>query len=148
MIFDLKTLMSDKQAITGTAVSTNVLDLGATEAPVNRAATTNPVLTKDLGQGEAVPICVMVNEAFTLLTSLNFALYKDTVEGFGSAELVIDWDVVIADLVVGYLSPIIWVPRSLDQQYARFTYTVTGTNPDAGTITAGICMGNQTNIGG
>ena len=148
MILDMQSLFSDNQAITATAVSTNVVDLGATEAPVNRAAPTNPVLIKDLGKGEPTPILIQVTEDFDALTSLNIAVQVDTVEGFGSPTEVLSVDVVLADLVAGYQTPIIWVPTKVNQRFMRLNYTVTGSNPTVGTVLAGLCMGVQTNVTG
>jgi len=148
MILDMQSLFSDNQAITATAVSTNVVDLGATEAPVNRAAPTNPALIKDLGKGEPVPLLIQVTEDFDALTSLNISIEIDTVEAFSSATEVIEVEVVLADLVAGYQTPIIWVPTKVNERFMRLNYTVTGSNPTVGTITAGLCMGVQTNVTG
>jgi len=146
MILDMQSLFSDNQLITATAVSTNVVDLGATEAPVNRAVAPGAVLVKDLGKGEPVPILIQASANFDALTSLNIAIQVDTVEGFGSPTTVIDIDVLLADLVAGYQTPIIWVPTKVNERFMRLNYTVTGSNPTVGSIIAGLCMGVQTNV--
>jgi len=148
MILDLQSLMSDAQAIVATAVSTNVIDLGATESPPVRSAPTVGTLVRDQGAGEPTPILIQVVEAFDALTSLTIDIEKDTVEGFGSAEVVDSQSILLADLVIGQIGNVIWVPYGANQRYLRMNYTVVGSNPTVGKITAGLCMGVQTNITG
>lgn len=130
MILDTQALFSDAQAITASAASTNVVDLGA---------------AKDLGAGCAIPILIQVVEDFNTLTSLAIALQVDDNAAFSSATTVQTTSVVLADLVAGKRIPPMWVPEGVDEQYVRLNYTVTGTNPTTGKITAGFSMGNQTN---
>lgn len=134
MIFDKTNLFSDAQAITATAASTNVIDLGAADTPVHGAA----AIGRDLGKGNKVGLHVQCVEAFDNLTSLKITLQKDTVENFASAETVIEVTVLLADLVAGYVLPVPALPRGTDQRYLRMYYTVTGTAPSAGAITAGL----------
>jgi hypothetical protein len=61
MIFDMQTLLSDAQAITATAASTNIIDLG----PINAG------FARDIGKGRHIPLRVQVVEAFNNLTSLD-----------------------------------------------------------------------------
>lgn len=148
MILSLEDILSDAQVITGTAVSTNVIDLGVAEAPPVRSAPSVGILNQDLGAGTPVPILIQIVEAFDALTSLTIDVEKDTVEGFGSAEVVDSQIVLLAALVVGFLTNLLWVPYKVDQRFVRMNYTVTGSNPTVGKITAGLSMGNQTNITG
>lgn len=134
MIFDQQTILSDNQAITATAPSTNVIDLG----PV--------AIARDIGKGTPTPIRVQVTEAFNTLTSLTIALQVCAVEGFGSGvETVWSKVVPLADLTLGKVINLDYIPRDADLRYMRMNYTVTGTNPTLGKITAGITMGNQSN---
>jgi len=144
MIFDQTLLMSDQQAITATANSTNYIDLGAPGTPYGAAA----AFHRDIGKGMKVPLLVQVTEDFTLLTSLAIILQTDDDSAFGSAKTVFEKDVVLADLVAGYQIPFEYLPKSVDERYFRLRYVVTGTNPDAGKITAGIVMGVQNNVTG
>lgn len=139
MIFSKQQLFSDQQAITGDAVSTNVIDLGATSIPPHDAA----ALTRDIGIGSKIPLLIQVTEDFNNLTSLEISLEKDTVSAFSSAETIWSETILLADLVKGARPVIETITAKTDQQYLRLNYNVTGTNPSTGKITAGITMGNQ-----
>ncbi len=141
MIFSKNQLFSDDQAITGTAVSTNVIDLGAPGTVRNAP---NP-LVRDIGAGTPVPIVIQVTEDFTLLTSLAVAIQVSDAEGFGTSTTVLTMSKTLAELKAGVKFPVVHVPLDVDKRYVRLNYTVTGTNPDGGKITAGIVMGVQTN---
>ena len=133
MIFDRQTLVSDRQAITATAVSTDTIDLG----PITRF--------RDVGKGTPIPFRVQVVEAFNTLTSLTIALQVDDNTGFSSAKTVWSQVVPLAQLIAGAVFLPEYLPRGTDERYVRLSYTVTGTNPTLGRITAGVTMGNQTN---
>ena len=66
MIFSAQQLFSDDQAITASADSTNVIDLGVAGTPYGAAA----ALNRDIGDGAGIPILVQITEAFEYLTSL------------------------------------------------------------------------------
>lgn len=140
MIFDATNLFSDQQAITATAVSTNVIDLGATDTPKHAVN----AITRDIGKGKPIALRVQVTEDFATLTSLTVTVQKDTVEGFGSPETVaVSPAIPVADLVAGYVFPLPAVVRGQDQRYMRLNYTVAGTNASAGKITAGLVFDND-----
>lgn len=122
-LIDSQNLLSDKQAITATAASTNVIDLGAT--------------VRNIAVGEPVPLTIVVNEAFNNLTSLAIAIQTDDNSSFSSATTVYTTTVLAASLVVGYKIPIKYVP-DVKERYVRAYYTVTGTAPSTGKITAGL----------
>jgi len=132
MIFSKESIFSDQQAITASAASTNVIDTG-----VNGA---------DLGKGVPMPILIQVTEDFNTLTSLTVDLEVDDNEGMASAKVVQSASVLLADLVAGKQVPISWIPRGMDERYWRLSYTVVGTDPTTGKITAGLTMGNQDNM--
>lgn len=129
MLFDAKLLMSNKQAITATAASTDVID------------TANP---KDYGKGGDVPLAIQVTESFNNLTSLAIAIQTDDNSAFSSPKTLATVTVLAADLVVGYKSPIITLPQGCER-FLRINYTVTGTAPTTGRVMAGIVAGVQTN---
>ena len=135
MIFDQTTLLSDNQAITATAVSTNVIDLGPIKAG----------LVRDIGKGTQIPLLIQVTEAFNNLTSLTVALQTDALDTFGSPKTVWSSVVVLADLIRGKVVVPEYVTRGTDEQFMRINYTVTGTAPTLGRVTAGVTMGNQSN---
>lgn len=142
MIFDKTTLFSDAQAITATAASTNVIDLGATGTVYGAAAS----LGRDVGKGQPLKLHIQVVEAFNNLGTLTVTLQCDTVENFASPKDVISQTIALADLVAGKASSIIATPPGVDERYLRLNYTVAGgTAPTTGKITAGLTMGSQTN---
>ncbi|MGX1353372.1 hypothetical protein AB7M49_006993 [Bradyrhizobium elkanii] len=131
MIFDRTNLLSDAQAITATAASTNVIDLG----PV--------AIARDIGKGRPIPLLIQVVEAFNNLTSLTVALQTDDNSAFGSAKTVWSSTVLLADLIAGAVVVPEYITRGTNERYMRLNYTVTGTAPTTGKITAGVTMGNQ-----
>jgi hypothetical protein len=141
VITDKTLLFSDDQAITGDAASENVIDLGATGTVHGAAA----ALTRDIGKGNKIPLLAQVTEDFTLLTSLTVQVQCDSVENFASPKTVAQQTIALADLVAGKTISIDVVPPGVDERYMRLNYDVTGTNPGAGKITAGIVAGVQTN---
>lgn len=143
MIFDTTNLFSDQQAITATAVSTNIIDLGAPGQAYGAAA----ALARDIGKGTGTPLLIQVTQAFNNLTSLTVTVQESTDAAFTSPNNITATTVALADLVAGkVIVPEVW-PRSKGYRYIRLSYTVTGTAPSTGKITAGITMGNQANYG-
>ena len=140
MIFDKTLQFSDQQAITATAVSTNVIDLLPTGTVYGHAA----ALLRDLGIGNKIPLLVQVVQAFNTLTSLTIALQGSTDEAFSSPQTIFTTPAVpLASLVVGYQVPIDFIPRGATYRYLRLSYTVAGSNPSTGKITAGVVAGVQ-----
>jgi len=135
MIFDKQTLLSDAQAITATARSTNVIDLGPIKSPIVR----------DIGKGRHVPLLIQVVEDFNNLTSLTIDLQVDDSAAFGSPKTVWSATVLLAALKKGKVVVPEHIARGTDEQFLSLNYTVTGTAPTAGKITAGVTMGNQSN---
>lgn len=124
MIFDKTNMFSEAQAITATAASDNVIDLGL----------------GDIGKSgaEAPWLYVKCDAAFTLLDTLNIKLQTSVDSAFTSpidtilsvtparAALTLNSEQLLAKLPIGC------------KRYVRLYYTVAGTNPDAGKITAGL----------
>ncbi|POF89643.1 Bbp16 family capsid cement protein [Pseudomonas putida] len=129
MLFDAKLLMSSAQAITASAASTDVIDRGD---------------QKDVGRAGDIPLLVQVVEAFNTLTSLTIELQADDNSSFSSPRILFTAVVPLADLKLGYQVPVITLPQKTER-YLRMNYTVTGTAPTTGKITAGIVAGVQTN---
>lgn len=129
MLFDAKLLMSNAQAITASAASTDVIDRG------------DP---KDVGRAGDIPLVIQVVETFNTLTSLTIDLQTDDSSTFGTARSLYQIVVPLADLKLGYQTPVITLPQKT-KRYLRVNYTVTGTAPTAGKITAGVVAGVQTN---
>lgn len=131
MIFDRQTLLSDAQVITATGPSTNVINLG----PIKQG------LTRDIGKGEPIPFLMQVVESFNNLTSLAVTIQTDDNEAFPSPKAIITTTLNLADLKAGKIIPPSHIPRGTDELYLRLLYTVTGTAPTTGKITAGFTAG-------
>ena len=130
MLFDAKLLMSNAQVITASAASTDIIDRGD---------------SKDVGRAGDIPLVIQVVESFNTLTSLTIDLQTDDSSGFGAARSLYQIVVPLADLKLGYQTPVITLPQKT-KRYLRVNYTVTGTAPTAGKITAGVVAGVQTNV--
>ena len=142
MILSAQQLFSDDQAITASADSTNVIDLGVPGTPFDAAA----ALNRDIGKGNKVPLLCQVTAAFDNLTNLEIILSTGATTALGTA--IASQTILLADLVAGKQINLDYLPNGIIERFLGFEYVVTGTNPAAGTITAGITMGVQTNIHG
>lgn len=137
MILDRSNLLSDQQAITVSAVSANVINLGPISGVV-----------RDIGKGRPIPLLIQVTEQFAAAGAgtLSVSLEVDDNEAFGTPKTV--WAspaIGKAALKPGYIFIPEFIPRGTDEQFMRLNYTV-GTGPmTAGKITAGVSMGNQSN---
>lgn len=131
MIIDKENTFSDEQAITATADSTNVIDLGAA----------------GLDSGEPLYINAQVNEAFTaagagtltvsLVTATDAAFTTPvtlvTTPAIGKADLIIGKDISFGTVPAGVL------------QYVKLVYTVATGPMTAGKMTAFIGGPRQSN---
>jgi hypothetical protein len=144
MIFSANQLFSDDQAITATALSENVIDLGDSGTPYDAAA----ALHGDVGKGNPIPVLVQVTEDFATLTSLTVSIETGDASDLSDGTKLAEQTIVLADLTVGQQVAIQCLPNGLTGRYLGVRYTVTGTAATAGKITAGITMGNQTNVTG
>ncbi|WP_076738221.1 Bbp16 family capsid cement protein [Cronobacter sakazakii] len=129
MLLDQQALFSAAQAITASSASTNVIDTGS---------------SLDSGKGGDVPLLIQVVEGFNNLTSLAVTVQTDDNSAFSSATDVITMTIPLASLTLGYKTPVINLPMKLER-YVRLNYTVTGTAPTTGKVTAGVVGGVQTN---
>jgi len=135
MIMDRTGLFSDGQAITATAASTNLVDLG----PIGSG------VTRDIGHGTEIPLAVSVTESFNNLTSLTISVETDDNAAFSSATTVFTSPAyTLAQVAAGakYLLPDA-IPAGTAERYVRLKYTVAGTAPTTGKITAGVAASRQ-----
>ena len=132
-IFNTQELYSDAQAITATAASTNVIDHGA---PGTWVHASTPIIN-DKGVS-CICLGIQVNETFNNLTSLQIDFEVDDAEGFGTAETLYSETILAADLVAGKKTAVRVIPFNHDKRYSRINYTVTGTAPTLGHVTAGV----------
>lgn len=144
MIFSQNQLFSDAQAITGDTVSTNVIDLGVTGTPYGAQAP----LHGDKGKGTPIPILIQVVEEFNTLTSLRVTVEVSANANLTSSTVISEQTITRVALNAKRQFDIQVLPTSADKRYLGIRYDVIGTNPTTGAITAGITMGNQTNITG
>jgi hypothetical protein len=142
MILSAQQLFSDDQAVTATAISTNVVDMGVAGTPYGAAA----ALNADKGKGNYVPILVQVTEAFNTLTSLVITIETGSTASLGT--VLSSQTIALAGLTVGKQLAVQVLPQGATERYLGARYTVVGTNPTLGKVTAGISMGNQTNVTG
>ena len=135
MIFDNTTLFSDAQAVTATAGSTNTIS----NLPIASG------VVRDIGKGNKIPLLVQVVEAFNNLTSLKIDLEFDSTATITPDKVITLGTYTLAELVAGFQIPWDVIPNGANMAYMRLKYTVTGTAPTTGKITAGVVMGVQTN---
>lgn len=139
MILDTQNLFSDDQALTATAVSTNVIDLGAGGTP----AIGSSALGRQIGLGEPVEILIqLVVDSGGTSPTLDVDLQQDTVENFASATVIASAP-QIAGGSAGDRASINWVPKEQSERYLRLNYTLGGTTPTY-TVTSGVVLGTQT----
>lgn len=145
MIFSEQLIFSDDQAITATAASTNIINLGATGIPHGDAA----AYSRDVGKGAKVPILVQVTEAFDSGANdgtLTIALELDSTSTITPDASIDLGTFAEADLVAGFQIPWDVLPKGVNLQYCQLKYTVAGSgNFTAGAITAGIVKAVQNN---
>lgn len=129
MILDQNLVLSDGQAITATAASTNIIDLS---------------VARDVGPGYELPLLIQVGEAFNNLTSLTIDVQTDDNSSFSSPTSLASQVIPLAALTVGAKSAIQCIPVGTER-YLRVNYTVTGTAPTTGKVTAAIVVGDVPN---
>lgn len=142
MILSAQQLFSDDQAITASADSTNVIDLGVAETPYGGKA----ALNDDVGKGAKIPLLVQVTEDFDNLTTLEIKLSTGATTALGTE--IASQTIALADLLEGKQLNLDFLPNGIIEQYLGMEYVVVGTAPSVGKVTAGITMGVQTNITG
>lgn len=138
MIFDQSTLFSDRQSITVSAASSNVVDLGPTAVGMIR----------DVGNGVAIPMAIQVVETFGAAgaATLTVELQTDSDEDFGSPKTLASTGAIgKADLVAGDLMSLTSVSPGANERYMRLYYTVATGPMTIGKIMAGIVAGVYSN---
>lgn len=141
-IIDNTLVFSDSQAITATAASTNIVDLGATGTPAGSAV----ALQRDIGKGCDIPILLTIPVAFNTLTSLQVSLQVATDAAFTSPVEVASKTYLLAELTLGArLGFPAEVPIGTNLRYMRLYYTVAGSNPTLGKVFAAIVAARQSN---
>lgn len=143
MIIDNTLVLSDHQAVTATAASTNVWDLLAQGTPQGWLT----AYGRDMGEGaRSIPLLIEVTTTFATLTSLTVSVETDDNSAFSSATTVYtSGAVVAATLVAGYKFNLQRVPNGVLEEFVRLKYTVAGSDATAGKIFAAVVAGIQSN---
>ena len=140
MIFSAQQIFSDGQALTATAASTNIIDLGATGTVYGAPA----ALTKDIGKGNPIEISITLDvDSGGTSPTLDVDVQVDTVENFASPTTVAS-SVQLAGGSAGDVIKLRFIPEDTNQRYLRLNYTLGGTSPTY-TVTSGVVLGRQTN---
>lgn len=123
MIMDKQLEFSDSQAVTGTAVSTNVIDMG------------DDVPTRNIGGFGAASLVVQVDTAFAGLTSVTVEIVSDSDPALSSPTVHASTGAIaVADLTPGTIA-VMPLPVGDYERYVGLRYTVAGTGT-AGAISA------------
>lgn len=130
-IIDSQLLLSENQAVTATAASTNVIDFGATGTPVRSSV----ALDRDLGKSE-VELTAQVTADFTGLTSLALAI-QVSADNSTYTDVYNSGAIVLASLKKGYQFKIGCLPLGSNKRYMRAYFTVVGTGT-GGTLTVAV----------
>lgn len=119
MIFDKQNLFSNRQAVTATAVSTDVVDLGA-------------------GDSGNAPYLSVIAAGYSGAGSIVVELQTSNDAAFGAVKTLATFPVSNADLKKGGAVVAVKLPKGM-QRFARLNYAVTGA-VSGGAILAGLVM--------
>jgi hypothetical protein len=131
VIFDKDLMFSEDQAITASAASDNVIDLGD---------------SGDQSNGEPVYLHCQVSEDFSTATgaTLSITVQESDTDSFGSPiDLVTSASAATTDLKAGYTFSLGSLPSN-SKRYMRLYYNA-ASNFSAGKITAGLVLTKQSN---
>lgn len=142
MILDLQSMFSgtvaadgtkSAQAITATAISTNVIDL---RQPNGAPA----VVDNGLLGGAGLWLVVQTIQAFNTLTSLAITLESDSTANLATAPVVhfSTGAILLAALTANTVLARVPLPSASYKRYLGLRYTVTGTNPTQGSLLASL----------
>lgn len=135
-ILDKQLQYSDKQAVTATAVSTNVVDAGATK---------NAAIGRDLGAGTPLYLFLSVSQTFTAAGAATLvATLQDSADNSTFADVASIGALSLAQLVAGKSY---WVGFPIPtRRYTRVNYTVATGPMTAGIISAHVVDGANYNF--
>jgi hypothetical protein len=141
MILDLQTKFSDAQAVTVTAISTNVLDL-------RNAAT--PALVDEGMSGPETWLVIHVPTAFTAggAATMTITLESDSTANLATAPVVhfTSPAIPVASLVAGYNAIRVQLPSADYKRYLGIRYTIATGPMTAGAINAFLTPDLQRNV--
>ena len=148
MIFDTQSIFSGTiaadgtragQAITATAISTNVIDL--------RQANGAPALVDNGITGYPLFLSVTIGQAFNNLTSLTITLESDSAAGLATSPVVhfSSGAIALAALTASTVVLRVPLPSASYKRFLGLRYTVAGTAPTTGTVTAALTFDHGNN---
>ena len=133
MIIDKLLRVSEDQAVTATAVSTDKIDLGT---------------ARDIGEGQSLYVVFTVTEVFATLTSLTFEVVTDDNAALSSPTVIASSGAITlagGGLAAGKQHVVQIPPQigSLSERYLGARYTVGGSSATTGKVTADIVLNIQ-----
>ena len=146
MIFSEQLKFSEDQDISqvvGTYNSTNIIDTGAPGTVFDAAA----ALDRNVGPGNPVPILIQMTETLVGATAtLQFQIETADEEAMDTTNVVIAQSrlYAVGECVAGKQFGIAYLPNDC-LRYLRVNYLIGTATTTAGTVTAGIVKGVQTN---
>lgn len=141
MLMSKEQTFSDAQELTGTAASTNIIDLGATGTVLGAPA----ALVRDIGKGNPIQIIVQLDVAAGGTSpTLSVAVQVDDNSSFSSATTVATSQTKSGGAAGDRIQLNAYLPEGTNERYLRLNYTLTGTSPTY-TVTAGVVAADQTN---
>lgn len=141
MILDKLLEFSDAQAVTVTALSTNVVDL----YPLGNQTVTN--LTRDIGTGEDTYLVVQVGSTVTGAGTLTVTLETDDNVGMASPTVHFTSSAIAFGSLTAGTAPIrVKLPAGNYERYMAVRYTVAAGPFTGGTFDAFIVKDTQANL--
>lgn len=137
MILDATLTLSENQSVLVTAISANVIEFPLNDAVPYEAA----AVLRNLGPGTDMPMLVQVTEAFNNLTTVTFTLESADNAALSTAPVVhaTSGAIPLASLVPGFRPPMGRIlPDGVMKRYLGMRYTLAGTAPTTGKITAAL----------
>ena len=136
MILNKNLTFSEGQAITATAISENVLRFPALSVPPYEAAAP----ARQLGSGTEIPLLIQVVESFNTLTSLTITLETADNAALSTNPVVLATSgaVPLASLVAGFRPNFRHMPEGTVKEFLGLRFTVAGTAPTLGKVTAAL----------
>lgn len=141
MLLSAQQTFSDAQALTASAASTNILDLGAPGTVLNAPA----ALVRDIGKGNPIPIIIRLDvDSGGTSPTLVAAVQVDNDSAFGSPTTVATANTVSGGSAGDEVYLDVYLPEGTNERYLRVNYTLGGTSPTY-TVTAAVVLGKQSN---
>lgn len=141
MLLSAQQTFSDAQALTATAASENIIDLGATGTVLGAPA----ALVRDIGKGNPIPIVVRLDVAAGGTSpTLVVAAQIDTTSAFSSATTVATAESKAAGAAGDEVWLDVYLPEGTNERYLRLNYTLGGTSPTY-TLTAAVVASRNSN---